>query len=82
MTPLETAIEATLARLRALDEAERQQRIRWGAYAEMNAGGLSHRQIALVLADELAKRGLDEEQVRAAGVSHDSITLALSRLKG
>lgn len=80
-TPLEVAVAATIARLEALEEADEAQKVRWEAYAQMNADGLSHRAISLAMIEALEQRGLSEDQIRAAGVSHDSITLALSKMR-
>lgn len=82
MTALDVAVDATIARLKALDDAERLQRVRWQAYADMSAEGKSHREISVALVEALTDRGLSQEEIRMAGVSHDSITVALSRLRG
>lgn len=81
MSALETAVAATIERLRVLDESERLQRVRWQAYQEMAAEGKSHREISMALTEALAARGLNAEEIRAAGVSDDSILVVLARLK-
>jgi len=82
VTALQTAVDATIGRLRALDESERLQRERWQAYAQMADEGRSHRQISEDLVISLMANGLTSAEIRRAGVSHDSITNALARLRG
>lgn len=83
MTALQRAAHATIKRLRALEDAERWQRDRWQAYAELNTTeGKSHREISLALATELTKAELTPAEIKKAGISHDNIAVGLARLRG
>jgi hypothetical protein len=79
---LDVSTDATIERLQRQDEADELQRVRHREWWLMHTeDGLSHREISRVQTEALRARGLSERDIRRAGVSHDSVTLALSRLR-
>jgi hypothetical protein len=77
---LAVAVEATIARLEALGQAETQLDRRRQALRAMHyEQGIPRTEVFRLLHNALRDRGLTDEQMRAAGVGFDSIVKVLRR---
>jgi hypothetical protein len=77
--PLQAAVDATIQRLDHLERAEDFQVVRHRAYRATleQDPKLGQRGLAKALQEELKARGLNEDEIRRAGVSYPSVALAL-----
>jgi predicted nucleic acid-binding protein len=76
--PLNVAVDATLARMAALKEADQQLTRRRLALRRMHTEQhLAKAEVARRLVDALRDRGLTSDELRDAGVAHESVMKAL-----